>query len=90
MLGNSSKIRSYSTFKTAEQLFSRQKPWSEIPDEGERRLLFDEYVGGLKTVEEVRVGLVCKLARGIVSSHDKVWVSHRTHKRHYANAISQS
>jgi hypothetical protein len=53
MLVNSGRIRSYSTFKTAEQLFAKQRPWSEISDEGERRFFFDEYVGGLRAAEEV-------------------------------------
>ena len=54
MLKGNPNVFHYTTFKTADTLFSQHPIWQQAKIEAERRLLFEEYVQELRLREEVR------------------------------------
>ena len=53
LLSDHPSIYSYSTFKTADALFTGNATWSQAKGEDERRALFEEYISELKQKETV-------------------------------------
>ncbi|KAJ9092221.1 hypothetical protein QFC19_008758 [Naganishia cerealis] len=49
---NKDRIKYYSTFKTAEQLFAHDRVWNSLENAEDRKALFDEHVNGLKTAKQ--------------------------------------
>lgn len=54
MLKGNPNVFHYSTFATADKLFSQHPIWQQARIESERRLIFEEYVAELKQREIVR------------------------------------
>lgn len=54
MLKGNPNVFHYTTFPTADRLFSQHPIWQQAKIEAERRLIFDEYVSELKEREVVR------------------------------------
>lgn len=57
MLKGNPNVFHYTTFATADKLFSQHPIWQHAKIEAERKLVFDEYVAELKQREVVRVRL---------------------------------
>jgi len=55
MLRGNPNVFHYTTFTTADKLFSQHPIWQQAKIEAERKLIFEEYVGELKQREVVRV-----------------------------------
>ena len=53
MLKGNPNVFHYSTFATADKLFSQHPIWQQAKIESERRLIFEEYVAELKQREVV-------------------------------------
>lgn len=64
MLKGNPNVFHYSTFATADKLFSQHPIWQQARIESERKLVFEEYVAELKQREMVRV-----LVRSVYYSH---------------------
>ncbi|EJU03810.1 hypothetical protein DACRYDRAFT_105962 [Dacryopinax primogenitus] len=47
LLSGSNNVYYYTTFRSAEKIFLGNPTWSQVKLEAERRMLFEEYVGGL-------------------------------------------
>lgn len=45
-------IKGYSTIKTADKVFAKDRNWRELPAD-DRQMIFDEYVKELRQSEEV-------------------------------------
>lgn len=54
MLKGNPNVFHYTTFPTADRLFSQHPIWQQAKIEAERRLIFEEYVAELKQREVVR------------------------------------
>lgn len=54
MLRGNPNVFHYTTFPTADKLFSQHPIWQQAKIEAERRLIFEEYVTELKHREVVR------------------------------------
>ena len=57
MLKGNPNVFHYTTFSTADKLFSQHPIWQQAKIESERKLIFEEYVAELKQREVVRVRL---------------------------------
>jgi pre-mRNA-processing factor 40 len=68
MLKGNPNVHHYSTFPTADRLFSQHPIWQQAKIEGERRLIFEEYVSELKQREMVRIQLSDWLSHILCSS----------------------
>jgi pre-mRNA-processing factor 40 len=55
MLKGNPNVFHYTTFTTADKLFSQHPIWQQAKIEAERKLIFEEYVAELKQREVVRV-----------------------------------
>lgn len=55
MLRGNPNVFHYTTFTTADKLFSQHPIWQQSKMEAERKLIFEEYVTELKQREVVRV-----------------------------------
>lgn len=55
MLRGNPNVFHYTTFTTADKLFSQHPIWQQAKFEAERKLIFEEYVAELKQREVVRV-----------------------------------
>jgi hypothetical protein len=60
MLKGNPNVFHYSTFRTADKLFSQHPIWQQAKIESERKLIFEEYVAELKEREVVRLILQAK------------------------------
>ncbi|KAI5453716.1 U1 snRNP protein [Naganishia albida] len=49
---NKDKIKAYSTFRTAENLFANDRIWNALERVEDRKTLFDEYVHDLRTAKQ--------------------------------------
>jgi pre-mRNA-processing factor 40 len=54
MLKGNPSVFHYTTFTTADKLFSQHPIWQQAKIEAERKLIFEEYVAELKQREVVR------------------------------------
>lgn len=54
MLKGNPNVFHYTTFNTADKLFSQHPIWQQAKIESERKLIFEEYVAELKQREVVR------------------------------------
>jgi hypothetical protein len=54
MLKGNPNVFHYTTFSTADKLFSQHPIWQQARVESERKLIFDEYVAELKERDVVR------------------------------------
>jgi pre-mRNA-processing factor 40 len=54
MLKGNPSVFHYTTFATADKLFSQHPIWQQARIESERKLIFEEYVAELKQREVVR------------------------------------
>lgn len=52
---NKDRIKAYSTFRTAENLFANDRVWNTLERVEDRKTLFDEYVHDLRTAKQVSV-----------------------------------
>lgn len=59
MLRGNPNVSHYTTFATADRLFSQHPIWQQAKVEAERKLIFEEYVAELKQREVVSI--VCLL-----------------------------
>lgn len=66
MLKGNPNVFHYSTFRTADKLFSQHPIWQQAKIESERKLIFEEYVTELKEREVVR--LILRRKKNRVSS----------------------
>ncbi|KAG8691763.1 hypothetical protein FRC11_010634, partial [Ceratobasidium sp. 423] len=57
LLTNSRDIHYYTTFPTAEKLFAKVPAWNAAKIEGERKIIFDEFIDELKNAETVNLTL---------------------------------
>lgn len=57
MLKGNPNVFHYTTFSTADKLFSQHPIWQQAKIEAERKLIFEEYVAELKQREVVRICL---------------------------------
>lgn len=57
MLKGNPNVFHYTTFSTADKLFSQHPIWQQAKLEAERKLIFEEYVAELKQREVVRIRL---------------------------------
>lgn len=64
MLKGNPSVFYYTTFATADKLFSMHPIWQQARIESERRLIFEEYVGELKQRE-----MVCDVLPGFHMSN---------------------
>jgi pre-mRNA-processing factor 40 len=55
MLKGNPNVFHYTTFATADRLFSQHPIWQQAKIEAERKLIFEEYVAELKQREVVRI-----------------------------------
>jgi len=53
MLRGNPNVFHYTTFRTADKLFGMHPIWQQAKIEGERKLIFEEYVGELREREVV-------------------------------------
>jgi hypothetical protein len=66
MLKGNPNVFHYSTFATADKLFSQHPIWQQAKIEAERRLIFEEYVQELKQRDVVRYPCCLKWYRSAV------------------------
>jgi len=55
MLKGNPSVFHYTTFATADKVFSQHPIWQQSKIESERKLIFEEYVAELKQREVVRI-----------------------------------